>query len=67
MSVVMLDPLLAVSVNIDRRQYRASELPSERVNRAWDMQEIQPKMRRRADEPFGELDGVPEAAATPGR
>src|ERR1700722_8933831 len=48
MSVVMLDPLLAVSVNIDRRQYRASELPSERVNRAWDMQEIQPKMRRRA-------------------
>ncbi len=48
MSVVMLDPLLAVSVNIDRRRYRASELPSERVNRAWDMQEIQPKMRHRA-------------------
>src|SRR6202140_5009568 len=48
MSVVMLDPLLAVSVNNDRRQYRASELPSGRGNRAWDMQEIQPKMRRRA-------------------
>src|SRR5580693_4334340 len=48
MSVVMLDPLLAVSVNNDRQQYRAGELPSERRNRAWDMREIQPKMRRRA-------------------